>query len=112
MSTALFQKDNDIIWLKRVKVGTPPAWIPGFNYKLGDLVIPRPPVAPSLVNVMFQCVGFLGHSNTTPPTFSIVIGDPVIDNNIEWRVRDAEVSPEQLADEEYYLIAQTVTAIA
>jgi hypothetical protein len=104
-----FLKDGKILWLQVALEGTPPAWSPGTNYKLGDAVVPTTPIS-GLENFMFKCVGFIGKSAGSAPTFPLTLGAQVIDNNIVWTCRDPLVSPPQLAENEYYAIDEEVTA--
>lgn len=106
--TAMFTDDNDILWLCVAKSGTPDRWRPGTNYKKGDTVVPRFPVS-GQEDIMFQCVGFIGKSNNSEPTWVNTNGALVIDNNIEWIARDPDVDPASLPTKEYYLIDQTVS---
>lgn len=103
-----FVKDNRILWLQVPKEGTPPVWAPGVNYKLGDTVVPTNP-PDDLKDFMFQCVGFVGKSGTTQPTWPQAVGTEVIDGNIVWITRDPLTSPPKLGKDEFYLIDQKVT---
>jgi hypothetical protein len=107
MANPLFVKDHRVLWLQVPKVGTPAAWEAGKNYKIGDTVVPTAPPA-ELADKMFQCVGFLGKSGTSEPVFPNVLGNTVIDNNIIWKARDPELSPEALDKNEYCLIDEVI----
>lgn len=104
-----FVTDNQILWLAVTLVGSPPTWQPGVNYNLGDVVVPISP-QPSQANLMFQCVGFLGQSGGSAPSFPSAAGDTVIDNEeIEWLAVDPTQPPPSLPYNEYYLIQPTLT---
>lgn len=102
MSCFIF--DRNILWLQLEKSGSPPAWEANKNYKLGDIVVPTNPT-PEQENMMFQCVGFVGSSNSTQPSFPIVEGQIVIDNEIIWKAKLQNSDPEELAKDEYYIIS-------
>ena len=92
MATAKFIKDGSILWLQVPLVGTPDAWEPGKNYKIGDTVVPTAPIS-GLEDSMFMCVGFLGRSAGSQPVFPTVVNNEVIDNNIVWTARFVNAAP-------------------
>lgn len=100
--------DNQILWLAVTKVGNPPAWVPQTNYQLGDVVVPTAPQV-SQANLMFQVVGFLGMSGGSEPSFPVVAGNTVIDNQIQWEAVNPNLSPPALPYNEYYLIISSLT---
>ena len=108
MANPLYVKDNRILWLLLDKVGTPPVWTAGTNYKLGETIVPTAP-PPALVDKMFMCVGFLGKSGASQPIFPLTLTAEVVDNNILWQCQDPNVSPEKLDKSEYLLIDEVVT---
>ena len=110
-NTATFVKDNHILWLKVPKKGSPAEWQPGYDYHLGDTVIPTSGVTiPSgFEDYMFQCVAFIGKSSGSQPTFPVVLGSSVIDNTIEWTTRAADADPTKRSEEEYYIIKRNIT---
>lgn len=103
-----FVEDGNILWLAVTKEGSPPVWQNGFNYKQGDLVVPRFPQV-GQENVMFQVVGFVGKSGAVEPTFPITEFAKVIDSGIEWRAITKSASPPQLEPSEYFLTTETIT---
>lgn len=106
-----FVKDNAILWLQVVLRGTPVPWVPGNNYHIGDTVVPAVPV-PALAGFMFQCVGFIGQSAGSQPTFPLTPGLQVVDGSLLWACRDPAVDPVQLPENEYYLIDTATTVVA
>jgi hypothetical protein len=104
-------KDGKILWLETPKKGTPGYWTPGTDFHLGDTVIPSATftIPSGKENVMFQCVGFIGKSGASEPTFPLIIGGSVVDNNIEWKSRLPSDNPSQISSEEYYTINNNVT---
>lgn len=104
----VFIEDGEILWLAVAKVGSPPAWIPNNDYKLGDIVVP---IAPDVgqINLAFQCVGFLAKSNSSPPVFPLTVGQTVLDNQVEWRAVVPAADPLKLPYDRYYLIDETTT---
>lgn len=104
---ATFYKDGSILWLKVPLEGTPAAWAPGTNYKLGDTVVPTTPI-PSLAGFMFQCVGFIGKSSNVTPTFPPTLNTTFVDGNIVWRSRDPAASLPALEKNEFCIIDETV----
>jgi hypothetical protein len=111
MAAPVFVIDNQVLWLKTPKRGSPPNWIPGHNYKLGDTVVPSVGVTiPSgEEGNMFQCVGFIGKTGTSAPAFPNVLGNKVVDNNVEWTARNPAADPIQPTNEEYYYITRNIT---
>lgn len=108
MSQANLVEDGEILWLAVAKVGNPPAWAPDTNYDLGDTVVPIAPQA-GQENLAFQCVGFLGKSNSSQPVFPSTVGNVVIDGQIEWKTTDPTADPLALEYDQYYLIGRTVS---
>lgn len=108
MSSPLFVTDGRILWLTEQLVGSPPAWQPGYNYQLGDIVVPTSPTAQQL-NLQFQCVGFIGTSGGTQPDFPGATGDTVVDNQIVWTALNPAEDPPQLPYDQYYIITPTIT---
>ena len=104
---ATFLKDNRILWLQVPLEGTPAAWAPGTNYKLGDTVVPSTPI-PSLAGQMFKCVGFIGKSGTSQPSFPAPLNSTVVDGNIMWTCRNPNESLPALEKNEFCVIDETV----
>lgn len=111
MATPNFVVDREILWLEVDRSGTPAEWSPNTNYKLGDTVIPRSTylLPPGKELIMFQCVGFIGKSDTTPPVFPTNVGGTVVDNNIEWVCRDPNAELVGIDWYEYYETIHTLT---
>jgi len=101
-----FVVDNHILWLELPKVGSPPAWQPHYNYKLGDVVVPTNP-QPGQEELMFQCVGFIGKSSSTTPTFPQVEGQILKDNEVIWETKLLTSEPRKLSNDEYYILEPT-----
>lgn len=108
MAIGKFVKDNSILWLQVPLVGTPAAWAPGVNYKIGDTVKPTT-VIPELADFMFQCVGFVGKSGNSQPTFPLSLASTVIDNNIVWTARNPQGAPPQYEKNEFVVIDEQVS---
>ena len=104
-----FVSDANLLWLKVPKIGTPPAWIPGYDYQLGDVVIPRFPVL-GQEEIMFQVVGFIGSTGTTEPPFPSSSGGTVEDSGVIWTAISKDGNPPQLPPSEYFVITESVTA--
>jgi hypothetical protein len=104
--------DGNLLWLARTLQGTPATWAPGTNYQLGDTIIPTPtfytnnPSFPT--NLMFQLVGFTGESGPTQPTFPLIVGNTVNDNQVQWEAINSNANPPPLPYNEYYLINPTI----
>lgn len=103
-----FVTDYQVLWLKTTKVGTPDAWEPGKNYKIGDTVVPTV-IEAGQEDIMFQCVGFLGQTDSSEPTFDILPGATTQDGNVEWTAREKDKPIPGLEFNEYYLIDEDVT---
>jgi 3'-phosphoadenosine 5'-phosphosulfate sulfotransferase (PAPS reductase)/FAD synthetase len=103
-----FIQDNNILWTPMTKQGTPPAWQPGVEYKIGDVIVPSNPQS-GQENLMFMCVGFMGRSGTSQPgSLPLVAGIDVTDGQIKWKSRLAESDPAKLPYDEYALITETL----
>lgn len=111
MASPNFLVDKNVLWLEVAKSGTPSEWVPNTNYRLGDTVIPRSSfiLPPGKELVMFQCVGFVGKSGSTPPTLSTIVDNKIIDNSIEWVCRDPNEASVGVDWYEYYQITHTLT---
>ncbi len=107
MAVGTFFKDGQILWLKVPKVGSPAAWAPGTNYKIGDVVVPTTVII-GLEDYMFQCVGYIGRSGDTQPTFPTLYAATVIDGNIMWTARDPSQAPPKYEDDQYVVIDEQV----
>jgi hypothetical protein len=58
---------------------------------------------------MFQCIGFVGTSWSSQPSFPVTLGATIRDNNCLWAARDPDANPAALNFREYYDIIQSVT---
>lgn len=104
-----FVTDNQVLWLACTKTGSPPTWQPGTNYNLGDVVVPINPQS-SQDNLMFQCVGFIGTSGGSAPSFPTQAGNLVVDNEqLQWEAVSPSGPPPTLPYNEYYVISPTLT---
>lgn len=108
MATGKFIKDGSVLWLQVPKVGTPPVWAPGTDYKIGDTVVPTT-VITGLENSMFQCIGFIGKSAVAQPTFPVTIAGTVVDNNILWTARSPNGAPPKYEKHQFVVIDEEVT---
>lgn len=108
MASGKFIKDGSVLWLQVPKVGTPPVWAPGTNYHIGDTVVPTAPVS-GLENSMFQCVGFLGKSASSQPTFPTGLAQTVVDGNILWTARSPQGAPPKYEKHQFVVIDEQVT---
>lgn len=106
--TRSFEEDNQILWLMVNKVGTPTAWSSNTVYAIGDTVVPNTPSA-GQVNMMWQAVSATGKTDGVEPTFPTAFGSTIIDNEVTWIARSPTASPESPADNEYYLITETIS---
>lgn len=107
--SAQFVNDGDILWLTLPKVGSPPVWNHDTEYNLGDVVVPRFPSA-GQESLMFQCVGFVGTSGGSTPSFPTTVGQELVEGTNKWIARDPNSNPAQIDNHEYYYIKKTVTA--
>jgi hypothetical protein len=105
------QYDGDILWLAVPFNGTPDEWQPGTNYRVGDFVQPTEEVLDAETEelLMFQCIGFIGTSGGSQPSFPVTLGATVTDNNCLWKARDPDANPAALSFREYYDVIQSVT---
>jgi hypothetical protein len=101
--------DGDLIWMARVQEGTPSSWVSTTRYKAGDLVKATNQITSDTVGVMFQCLGFVGTSLGSQPSFPVIDGNTVSENNIEWKCLNPLNSPAQLDVNEYYKISTSIT---
>lgn len=108
MAIPIIIYDNSLVWLTITKIGSPPAWVPGTNYKLGDVVVPTNP-QPTQLNLAFQVIGFRGRTGPTQPVLPVIIDDTIIDTEVEWTCVDPNSSPPQLPYNQYYFITPTIT---
>lgn len=107
MSLSFFE-DGNILWLQVTKRGTPPAWQGGYDYTLGDTVVPRV-IQPGQESIMFQAIAYIGSSGMSEPSFPSVAGSTVVDGGIEWKSQLAANDPSALSLDEYYLINEHLT---
>lgn len=105
-----FVNDGNILWLEVHRVGAPAAWTTGYDYQLGDVVIPRFPVL-GQADIMFQVAGFIGSSGLSEPSFPAALGGTVEDGGVVWSAVSSSGSPPQLPSSEYYIITESVTAV-
>lgn len=105
---ATYISDGNVLWLCVAKVGTPPPWQPGVNYKTGDVVVPRFPTV-GQATLAFQAVGTLMSSGFPEPAFPSVVTSTIVDGGMIWIARDKTLSPPALPPNEYFKIAETVT---
>lgn len=105
-----FVDDNQLIWLMVKKEGVVSAWVSNTTYEYGDLVLPTAPTV-NQANIMFQMVGRTGKTGSVQPTWPIVFGNSVYDNELILTARTLGNSPENVAEEEYYIIKETITVI-
>lgn len=103
MATGKFIKDSSVLWLQVPKVGTPDPWEPGKNYHIGDVIVPTT-VIPALEDFMFQCVGFIGQSDSAQPVFPLVVSTTVVDNNILWTSRFPNAAPVQAYEKNQFVV--------
>lgn len=106
-----FVTDNDILWLKVPKKGSPAEWEPGKIYRVGDIVIPTSAVTiPSgEEDFMFQCVGFVGKSAGSAPSWPTSTNVKFLSGNVEFASRDPNLDPAQVGATEYYWIKRNIT---
>lgn len=107
MASGTFHKDGQILWLQVPKVGSPAAWAPGTNYKIGDVVMPTAPIV-GLEDFMFQCVGFIGRSGSVQPTFPTPYAATIVDGNILWTTRNPNQAPPKYENNQYVVIDELV----
>lgn len=101
--------DGELIWSARPLEGTPAAWVASTKYNTGDVVVATDPSGSDTVDVMFQCIGFVGKSDSVEPTWNLTVNALHVDNNIEWRTFDRTVPPVKLNNTQYYKITSNIT---
>lgn len=106
-------RDKNILWLEVPKRGNPQIWESGKEYKKGDTVIPSPntQIPAGKEGVMFQCVGFCGKTSSIEPTWDTVVGNKIIDGEVEYTVRDIEQPSLSISNNEYYCIEHELTVV-
>lgn len=102
-----FVTDNQILWLRLPREGSPPKWQPNKRYKVGDVIIPVTEDS-DLDQFMFQCVGFLQKSGSSEPSFNPLPGATTEDGSMVWVARDRTQARPKLNYREYQLIDETV----
>jgi hypothetical protein len=103
--------DGDIIWTMVAKNGTPDNWEPAKQYLVGEFASPTTVVEDgNSQELMIQCVGYIGKSGTSEPSFEQELGGLTEDGNLEWETVSTTSNPEALGFDEYYDISEEVTS--
>lgn len=104
--------DGEILWQAVPMIGTPASWEASKHYKTGDAVVATDVEASDTEGVMFQAVGYLSKTSSTPPTFGDEVLDTFEDASIVWETVDKTVSPQKLGKNHFYLINPVVTLVS
>lgn len=103
-----FIEDNQLLWIKAIKKGTPVTWAPHTIYNLGDSISPRA-AGSEFDYLMYQCVGYMSISGSAEPVFPLVEGDEISDGTSVWKCSTPTSNPPLLNYNEYYILTDEVT---
>lgn len=97
--------DGRLIWKARLIEGTVPVWQASHVYRKGDVV--KKTVGTS--TLMYQCVGYLGVSGVSQPTWNTSLEASFDDNQITWFVQSPTQDVHTVPKNQYFVLSSTPT---